>query len=109
MGNVNLENFYWQGGVNDFQEFVKGAQTAKVDPALITCPYLCLAGEGDPPSAIEQTNEVYSRLTSPKKAIRIFTVEEGADAHCTVNNLSLMRQVLFDWLDDALANDSPMR
>ena len=39
-------------------------------------------------------------LPNPKKALHIFTEEEGADAHNQVNNLSLLHQVVFDWLDE---------
>ena len=35
-----------------------------------------------------------------KKALHIFTATEGADAHCQLNNFSLMHELVFDWLDD---------
>ena len=38
------------------------------------------------------------------KAFRIFTAEEGADAHCQLNNLGLMQQVVFDWLGEVFTN-----
>jgi hypothetical protein len=31
--------------------------------------------------------------------LREFVKEDGADAHCQVNNLRLAHQVVFDWLD----------
>ena len=66
---------------------------------------LCLVAEGDPPDALVQTREVYERLENPKKGIRIFTAEEGAEAHTHVNNFPLLHQVLFDWLDEVFARD----
>lgn len=102
-GRVNLEKFYWQGGVQNYQEFVRIAQAAKVEVGLIDCPMLCLAGEGDPPECIRQMHTCYEQLHVPKKAQHLFTVAEGADAHCQVNNPHLMHQVVFDWLDDVFA------
>jgi hypothetical protein len=74
----------------------------RVDIDLVRIPMLCLAGEGDPPECLAQTRTAYERNPSPHKALRLFTVEEGADAHCQVNNLRLLHQVVFDWLDQIL-------
>jgi hypothetical protein len=52
-----------------------------------------------------QTREVYERLKHPKKAIRIFTAEEGAEAHTHVNNFPLLHQVVFDWLNEVFAQN----
>jgi len=35
--------------------------------------------------------------------LRVYTVAEGADAHCQVNNLRLAHQELYDWLDEVLS------
>jgi len=32
--------------------------------------------------------------------MRVFTADEGAEAHCQVNNLSLMHAAVFDWLGE---------
>ncbi len=34
--------------------------------------------------------------------VRVFTEEEGAEEHCQMGNITLLHQVLFDWLDDTL-------
>jgi hypothetical protein len=47
-------------------------------------------------------NEVYDALTVPKH-FYVFSIEEGADAHCQLNNFSLMQQFVYDWLDDVFA------
>jgi hypothetical protein len=73
---------------------------AKVDPAQIECPILCVAGEGESAELQRQTRECYNRVRSMRKDIRIFTAAEGADAHDQVNNLPLWNQVLYDWLDE---------
>ncbi|MDQ3792036.1 MAG: hypothetical protein M3341_05220, partial [Actinomycetota bacterium] len=43
-------------------------------------------------------------LKSPK-ALRIFTEEEGADAHSQANNQRLAHQIVFDFFDEAFARD----
>jgi len=50
---------------------------------------------------LTQAREVYDALRVPKQ-LHIFTIEEGADAHCQVNNITLMQEVVYDWLDEIL-------
>jgi hypothetical protein len=64
----------------------------------ISCPMLCLVGEGESEEQRVQAREFYDALTVPKE-LRVFTAAEGADAHCQINNLSLSHQTIFDWLD----------
>jgi pimeloyl-ACP methyl ester carboxylesterase len=100
MVRVEMEKYCWQGGVKTTSEFLAVARQGQVDVSLIDCPVLCLVGEGDPPSAQQQHRVAFAQLRSSRKAERIFTVEEGADAHCQINNFPLLHQVVFDWLDD---------
>jgi pimeloyl-ACP methyl ester carboxylesterase len=104
-GKNNMDKFAWQSGKEPLLEALQVTKDEPVDVGAIECPMLCLAGEGDPPEALVQTREVYERLEHPKKAIRIFTAEEGAEAHTHVNNFPLLHQVVFDWLDRVFARD----
>ena len=70
------------------------------DPKGIRCAFLALVGEGEAPEAIRQAKYTYDNVSTSKKSYRLFTRAEGADAHCQINNLSLMQQVVLDWLDD---------
>ena len=99
---VSMEKYCWQGGVATPLEFLELARRGQVDVSLIDCPTLCLVGEGDPPDALRQHRVAFEQLRSPRKAQRVFTIEEGAEAHCQVNNFPLLHQVVFDWLDDIL-------
>lgn len=101
-GKNNMDKFAWQSGKGSLLEALEVTKGEPVDVEAIPCPMLCLAGEGDPPDALAQTREVYERLTDPKKGIRIFTADEGAEAHTHVNNFPLLHQVVFDWLDETL-------
>ncbi|MBN1317924.1 MAG: hypothetical protein JXA42_20735 [Anaerolineales bacterium] len=74
-----------------------------VDVERITCPVLCMVGEGEHESFQWQARTVYERLNSPKM-LRVFELDEGADAHCQANNFPLATQVMFDWFDEILGH-----
>lgn len=75
----------------------------RTDVRKITCPTLCLAGEGEAKITLDIARATYAQLSNPRKRLRIFTQAEGGEAHCQVNNLALSNQVIFDWLDEVLA------
>jgi len=64
-------------------------------------PTLILHGERDHFVPREQVDMLYAALQAPK-TLRVFTVEEGAEEHCQMGNMTLLHQVLFDWLDATL-------
>ncbi len=70
------------------------------DPRQITCPMLCLAGAGELPDWLDQTRECYELLPNPQKALVITSAEDGAEGHCHLDNLGLMSEIVFDWLDE---------
>ncbi len=75
----------------------------RADPRKISCPALCLAGEGEAPITLQIARECIAQLPHPLKKLVIFTKEEGGEAHCQVNNLALPNGVIFDWLDKVFA------
>jgi len=97
---IAAEKLCWQAGVSKISEALEMAQQAQVERIdEIACPVLCLVGEGESAEQMAQTHAFYNALNSPKE-LRIFTAADGADAHCQINNLSLMQQVVFDWLNE---------
>lgn len=72
-------------------------------PHKILCPTLCLAGEGEAPITLKIAGECLEQLPHPMKRLRIFTKEEGGEAHSQVNNLALPNRVMFDWLDEVFS------
>ena len=66
--------------------------------AQIQCPTLCMGSEGESAELQAQTEHFYHALRVPK-ALRMFTTEEGAAAHCQHNNLAISHQYMLDWLD----------
>ena len=71
-------------------------------------PTLILHGEKDHFIPREQVDMLYAALNAPK-TLRIFTVEEGAAEHCQMGNMTLLHQVLFDWLDAILKIKNQIR
>jgi pimeloyl-ACP methyl ester carboxylesterase len=96
---VALERILWAAGVNKLSELLALMKEAGVvDPASITCPTLCLTGEGESKEQNQQVHYVYKHLPNPKKEMYVFTRQDGADAHCQMNNFERLQQVAFDWL-----------
>lgn len=75
----------------------------KARPADISCPTLCLAGEGEAQITLDVAQECYAQLPHPLKKLVIFTQAEGGAAHCQIDNLALPNRVIFDWLDQVFA------
>lgn len=72
----------------------------KADCKRITCATLCMAGEGEADITHKMANKCFEQLPHPQKKLVILTKEEGGEAHCQVNNLPLLNQVIFDWLEE---------
>ncbi|MEO6061148.1 MAG: alpha/beta fold hydrolase [Thermoflexales bacterium] len=69
--------------------------------SLIQQPTLILHGAKDHFAPQEQLDMLFAALKAPK-TLRVFTEEEGAEEHCQIGNMTLLHQVLFDWLDETL-------
>lgn len=107
---IAYEKFFeWQVGAESYADAMDKFRSWKVDVASITCPVLCMLGTGEAETFKKQTNACYVALKSPK-ALRVFTEEEGADAHSQANNQRLAHQVIFDFFDETFApNDMARR
>ena len=100
---VAYEKFFeWQVGADSYADAMERFRPWKVNVDSISCPVLCMVGTGEPEAFKKQTYACYSALKGPK-ALRVFTEEEGADAHSQANNQRLAHHVVFDWLDETFA------
>jgi dienelactone hydrolase len=100
---IAYEKFFeWQVGAKSFADAMDKFRPWKVDVSRISCPVLCMLGTGEQHTFKTQTYACYAALRSPK-ALRIFTEEEGADAHSQANNQRLAHQVVFDFFDETFA------
>jgi pimeloyl-ACP methyl ester carboxylesterase len=100
---IAYEKFFeWQVGAESFADAMDKFRPWKVDVERISCPVLCMLGTGEQQTFKKQTYACYAALRSPK-ALRVFTEEEGADAHSQANNQRLAHQVVFDFFDETFA------
>ena len=106
---IAYEKFFeWQVGAGSYAEAMEKFRAWKVDVGSISCPVLCMMGTGEAKTFKKQTYACYAALKSPK-ALRIFTEEEGADAHSQANNQRVAHQVIFDFFDEAFARTETNR
>lgn len=66
----------------------------------ITCDVLILAGEKDDFVPIEQVTQFQQSLVNARSiTTRVFTEEEGGEAHCQPGAATLVHAVLFEWIE----------
>jgi pimeloyl-ACP methyl ester carboxylesterase len=99
---IVYEKFTSSAGVKKPSDALTAFQDWVVDVEKVSCPVLCMVGEGEHESFQWQARTTYERLTAPGKKLRVFALHEGADAHTQANNFPLATQVVFDWLDEML-------
>ncbi len=99
----SVKNAMWVLGVQNPVEMIREIQRYSLKDAagLIRQPTLILHGEKDHFIPQEQVHLLCAALKAPK-TLRVFTEEEGAEEHCQIGNMTLLHQVLFDWLDETV-------
>jgi dipeptidyl aminopeptidase/acylaminoacyl peptidase len=104
IGDAAAALFRWIFGMNDLDEVKASLHDYNLDERVeqIRCPTLVLMSEGDDDIYHAQGESFFQRLTVKDKSMRRFSAAEGADAHCQINNWTLLHQVLFDWLETAV-------
>ncbi len=90
---------FGQKTVRNAFAFMKTFRVDRDDLRNITCPSLALAGAGEGGEA-ERQFRAFCRGVSGPVSKHLFTQQEGADAHCQVNNLEFANAVIYDWLDE---------
>jgi hypothetical protein len=100
---VAFEHLLSISRVKTMTEFIEMLRhVPPVDPKKVTCPALCLIGEGDSEQERKQSLEFYEKTAAEVKGMHFFTQDEGASAHCQVDNFARLEQIAFDWLDEVL-------
>lgn len=96
----------WRFGLNtdNVAGLVAANEGFSFDPAKVTIPSLILVGNGEyqGKEVQRQTNICVDGLKNSRNRLVVTPAEEGASAHCILDNRSLMSQELFDWLDEIL-------
>ena len=103
---ILLDTYAWRWGAKEYAGLLAIAKDFTLDPAQITCPLLSIVGEK------EYTNSAVSRRfqddaikanRNPQSRLVVVKASDGGDAHAMGTNLSLMAQLVFDWLDEVLS------
>lgn len=109
VGQLVFAQLAWRFGVSIGDFFGRMAKAfgylryGKANCARIQCPTLLIAGEDEAQITLKLARECFEKLPNPHKKLAILTREEGGEAHCQVNNLPLLNQILFDYLDGVFA------
>ena len=100
----SVKNAQWVFGASNPVEMIREIQrySLKDIAGLVQQPTLILHGASDHLFPLDQADMLYAALKAPK-TLRVFTEEEGAEEHCQIGNITLLHQVLFDWLDKTLS------
>jgi hypothetical protein len=67
----------------------------------ITAPFLSLQSEGEGENASRAAQAFYDALNCEKKHI-VFRSENGADQHCTMNNIQYATDIIYPWFKKVL-------
>jgi hypothetical protein len=98
-----LDVYKWRWGVKTLAELYDACKAFKLDPREIACPFLNVVTQQEweivgPTKRWAQACE--KEAPHPGNRLVITPRNEGADSHALGTNLSLMGQVVFDWLDE---------
>lgn len=103
---ILLDTYAWRWGVKTYAELYEVMKPFTFDPAALACPLLSIIGEKEyrqgPASRFQQTQAV-DRNPDTRSQLMVTTAAEGADAHAMATNMSLMAQLVFDWLDEIVS------
>jgi hypothetical protein len=97
------DTYQWRWGAHSLLELYELCTKMEVDPSLITCPTLNLIAEQEYHQfgmSRVWAHQCMAKIANPNKKIVITPADEGADSHAAGTNLSLVSEIVFDWLDE---------
>jgi dienelactone hydrolase len=100
-----IEHGQWVFGTASAQETLKLTAQMSLEGVAqqIECPILIVHGENDRQVPLEQARATYEACTaSPKRELRINTLQEGGAEHCSIDNFSLSIDYMTDWIAKTL-------
>jgi dipeptidyl aminopeptidase/acylaminoacyl peptidase len=103
---IAQSNFQFQWVVNaaDADEAIEIARRFSLNDAArdIVCPFLVTHGGNDRVVPVENAPKLYEAVGSKRKAIKIFSTEEGGAEHAHVDNRQVGIDFAADWLAENL-------
>jgi len=92
--------FQWILGLDDPEEALARSKQFSLAGVAdkIGCPVLITHGANDRVVPVEAAHALYAVLTTKKKTLKIFSVEEGGAEHCQVDDRQLGIDYIADWI-----------
>ena len=100
------EHVLWVWGFEDVDKFIEYAEGVNLNGVVdkITVPFLIAHGANDRQISVDYAHQSYDQaVNSPKRELRIFTVEEGAAEHVGLDHMPHINAFVADWVEDTLA------
>jgi hypothetical protein len=102
-----VETYQWRVGAATVPELAEVTRPCVVDAARITRPFLNLIADQEYANPdIRRFADTIEREAAHPTTI-VTPAEEGAGTHGVGTNLSLMSQLVFDWLDETFVTAAP--
>jgi dienelactone hydrolase len=100
--SVPADHLLWVFGVKTFDEALKKLEGFRLDGIAqkIECPFLLTHGTEDEQVPMADAQKLFDAVGSKDKTFRIFTPEEGGAQHCQRDYLTLVCDVMHDWLEE---------
>ncbi|QCC49559.1 alpha/beta hydrolase family protein [Halobellus limi] len=101
-----MDQYMWRFGADSIEELLAVSEEFTIDPSAIDCPTLLISGEQeyeDHEVFGPWQDEALSAIDHPDADLEVLPTDLGASSHMGAGNLTLMNQIVFDWLDDVLA------
>jgi dienelactone hydrolase len=100
------EHVLWVWGYDDVDKFIEYAEGVNLNGVVdkITVPFLIAHGANDRQISVDYAHQSYDQaVNSPKRELRIFTVEEGAAEHVGLDHMPHINAYVADWVEDTLS------
>ena len=100
------EHVLWVWGFDDVDKLLEYADGILLNGVVeqITVPFLITHGANDRQIPVDYAHQSYDQaVNSPKRELRIFTVEEGAAEHVGLDHMPHINAFVADWVEDRYA------
>jgi len=102
--STSIFQFRWVVGAPDNATALEWAKKFTLEGVAenIRCAFLVLHGANDRIVPLAEARQLYERVGSQRKHLKIFTEEEGGAEHCQVDNRQLGIDYIGDWLEASM-------
>jgi pimeloyl-ACP methyl ester carboxylesterase len=102
--SVPADHLLWVMGAATFEEALQKLEGFRLDGIAqkIECPFLLTHGTEDEQVSMVDAQTLFDAVGSKDKTLRVFTPEEGGAQHCQRDYLTLVTDVIVDWLEEKL-------